>query len=390
MNGRLDGRLGRWLRGGALVLWCTLAMWIVCAIALLIYAGERRDPVRHNLIIPAGTEALVAAGENPLEIPSHWNLRSGDVLVLDNRESTQQVFGAWSVGPGERREVLLRPFTGIVQCTLHPDGELTLDVAPDTTDWKLGLIATLAFGPTLGIGALLVARLVGVLNHTEGAPKEKWPPASANRPLLIGVVVLSVLAAGMTVVLMRPWEAKADATLNGFIENPVRDVSDQNLPDAATGEERSFVAKPDSMLLVYFGYTSCPDICPTTMSDLARAVDQLDPEVAARVEVAMVTIDPQRDTAEQLAQYVPSFHAGWFGLRTDDRTRLDAVVAAFGAAYEYGSTAADGSYEVAHSSFVYGIDQTGHVIVEWPSSMGAQKVAHDLTLLLQASEEGAE
>lgn len=372
------------------MLWCTLVMWIVCAIALFIYAGERRDPVRHNLIIPAGTAALVAAGENPLEIPAHWNLRSGDVLVLDNRETTQQVFGAWSVGPGERREVLLRPFTGVVQCTLHPDGELILDVAPDTTDWKLGLIATLAFGPTLGIGALAVARLVGALHHTEGTPKEKWPPASATRPLLIGVVVLGVLAAAMTVVLMRPWEARADASLNGFIENPVPDVGALSLTDAATGEDRSFVAEPDSLLLVYFGYTSCPDVCPTTLSDLARAVDQLDPALAARVDVVMVTIDPGRDDAEQLAAYVPHFHAGWSGLRTDDRQRLDAVVATFGASYEYGATAADGSYEVAHSSFVYGIDQTGHVIVEWPSSMEPQKVAHDLTLLLQSSEEGAE
>ena len=154
--------------------------------------------------------------------------------------------------------------------------------------------------------------------------------------------------------------------------------------------DSAFVAEPDSMLLVFFGYTSCPDVCPTTMADLAKAVDMLDPALAGRVEVVMATIDPERDTAEQLAQYVPYFHDGWTGVRTDDRAHLDAVVAAFGAAYEYGSTAADGSYEVAHSSFVYGIDQTGHVIVEWPSSMGAQKVAHDLTLLLQSSEEGAE
>ena len=120
----------RSMRGGALVLASTLAMWIVCAIALYIYAGEGRDPRRYDLVIHKGTDELVAAGQNPLALPSHWNLRSGDVLVLDNREDSQQTFGAWSVGPGELREVVLRPFTGLVQCTLHPEGELVLDVAP--------------------------------------------------------------------------------------------------------------------------------------------------------------------------------------------------------------------------------------------------------------------
>ena len=182
MNGRLEGRLGRWLRGGALVLMCTLAMWIVCAIALYIYAGEGRDPRRYDLVIHKGTDELVAAGQNPLALPSHWNLRSGDVLVLDNREDSQQTFGAWSVGPGELREVVLRPFTGLVQCTLHPEGELVLDVAPVSTDWKLGLLATMAFGPALGLGAVGVARLTGALqNHEEGTRRETWPPPSANR-----------------------------------------------------------------------------------------------------------------------------------------------------------------------------------------------------------------
>lgn len=391
MGGRSEGRLGRLLRGGALVLASTLAMWIVCAVALYIYAGEGRDPRRYDLVINPGTDELVAAGQNPLALPSHWNLRSGDVLVLDNREDSQQTFGAWSVAAGEVQEVVLRPFTGIVQCTLHPEGELVLDVAPASTDWKLALIATLGFGPTLGLGALGVARLTGAL-HTPAAgdKREKWPAPSANKPLVIIVAGLAAVATATTVVLLHPWDAGRDASLSGFVENPVRDVSAQSLPVAPGGGDLAFTAGPDGLLLVFFGYTSCPDVCPTTLSDLAKALGRLDPARAARIDVAMVTVDPDRDSAELLAAYVDHFGSRWQGLRTSDRALLDQVVEAFGAVYEYGTAGPDGSYEVAHSAFVYGIDDTGHVVVEWPSGMDPALVARDLGLLLDAADTADE
>jgi len=379
------------LRGGALVLASTLAMWIVCAVALYIYAGEGRDPRRYDLVIAAGTDELVAAGQNPLALPSHWNLRSGDVLVLDNREDSQQTFGAWSVGPGTVREVVLRPFTGIVQCTLHPEGELVLDVAPASTDWKLALIATLGFGPTLGVGAIGVARLTGSLHHTEpGERREKWPTPGANRPLMVITAGLVAAATLTTVVLLHPWDAGRDATLSGFVENPVRDVGAQALPDAATGADTAFVADTDGMLLVFFGYTSCPDVCPTTLSDLVKTLRRLDPQQVARLDVVMVTVDPDRDSADLLAGYVTHFGADWHALRTDDRALLDEVVEAFGAVYQYGTATPDGGYEVAHSAFVYGVDDTGHVVVEWPSGMAPESVARDLDLLLEAADRGDE
>ncbi len=366
-------------------------MWIVCAVALYIYAGEGRDPRRYDLVIAPGTDELVAAGQNPLALPSHWNLRSGDVLVLDNREDSQQTFGAWSVSAGEVQEVVLRPFTGIVQCTLHPEGELILDVAPASTDWKLALIATLGFGPTLGLGALGVARLTGALAHTEpGTRREKWPTPSANRPLAIIVGGLAVVATVTTVVLLHPWDADRDASLSGFVENPVRDVSGQSLPEVTGGEDLAFTAQSDGLLLVFFGYTSCPDVCPTTLSDLAKTLRRLDPAQAARIDVAMVTVDPDRDSAELLAGYVEHFGTGWRGLRTGDRALLDQVVEAFGAVYEYGTAGPDGSYEVAHSAFVYGVDDTGHLVVEWPSGMDPALVARDLGLLLDAADSADE
>ena len=75
---------------------------------------------------------------------------------------------------------------------------------------------------------------------------------------------------------------------------------------------------------MYFGYTNCPDVCPTTMADLGAALDRLDDEDAARVDVAMVTVDPERDTAV-LADYVQSFVADAHAMATDDPAALRAA-----------------------------------------------------------------
>jgi protein SCO1/2 len=189
---------------------------------------------------------------------------------------------------------------------------------------------------------------------------------------------------------MHPWDSTRDATLDGFVENPVRVVGDLSLPNAAGGAEVPFSGPTNGLLLVFFGYTSCPDVCPTTMSDIAKALHRLEPGQAANVRVAMITVDPTRDTAQQMTKYVPYFVEGGLALRTEDRARLDAVVERFGATYELGTPAADGTYEVAHSAFVYGIDDTGHVVVEWPAGMAPAEISHDLQLLLDAASDASD
>src|SRR5690606_40197961 len=85
------------------------------------------------------------------------------------------------------------------------------------------------------------------------------------------------------------------------------------------------------LLLVYFGYTSCPDVCPTTMADVSAALVDLPPDKAGRVRVAMVTVDPERDTDEILAGYLAHFFSRGIALRTDAPTAIEAAAAAYGA-----------------------------------------------------------
>ncbi len=157
-----------------------------------------------------------------------------------------------------------------------------------------------------------------------------------------------------------------------------------DLPDVNHGDAAfSFRADPGNVLLVYFGYTACPDVCPTTMADIVAARSQLGDE-ADRVQVAMTTIDPERDTADVIGAYVTGFVPGAAALRTDDPARLQAAADLFGVFYDV-STAEDGSVEVLHSGSLFGVDDRGTLVASWPFGTPASDLANDLRLLLNGA-----
>lgn len=171
----------------------------------------------------------------------------------------------------------------------------------------------------------------------------------------------------------------------GIELTPHPDVSAVSLPDASNGGEPfTMVAPSNGILLVYFGYTACPDVCPTTLSDVRTAVRKLGPD-ADRVELAMVTIDPSRDTADILSRYVQGFVPGAHALRTDDPAALTAATEPFGARYDV-QVQPDGTEEVSHTGFVYAIDPAGKVRLQWSFGTPAKDYAHDLKLLLGSSQ----
>ena len=171
----------------------------------------------------------------------------------------------------------------------------------------------------------------------------------------------------------------------GIVRDPAPEVSAVVLEDASNGGQ-PFAMRADEgeLLIAYFGFTACPDICPTTLADFRSAVRRLEEDRADAVDLAMITVDPMRDTGERLTVYVQSFHEGAHALRTEDAELLRAAADAFGADYE---VVIDGDdIEVGHTAFLYAIDAAGKIRLQWPFGATSEDMAHDLEYLLEGME----
>jgi protein SCO1 len=170
--------------------------------------------------------------------------------------------------------------------------------------------------------------------------------------------------------------------LAGYRRDPAPAVGDVTLPDLTDGgTDFAMSADPDGVLLVYFGYTNCPDFCPTTLSDVKLARQRLDDPDA--VDVAMVTVDPGRDLPV-LASYVTSFVADAHALGTDDFAVLDQAAAPFGVSYEVRQSDT-GEIEVAHTTALYAVDDAGQLVLTWPFGVSIDDLAADIEQLLEES-----
>ena len=137
------------------------------------------------------------------------------------------------------------------------------------------------------------------------------------------------------------------------------------------------------IVLLYFGYTDCPDECPTTLTTLANALHTLGQQ-ASQIRVLFVSVDPNRDTTEVLKRYVSNFGPEFVGLRPD-REELTALGKRYRIAYHYEKPDKDGNYEVDHSSAVFIFDGDGRARLLALSDNTAQQVASDLRRLLTSS-----
>jgi protein SCO1 len=175
----------------------------------------------------------------------------------------------------------------------------------------------------------------------------------------------------------------ADGELTGIVRTPAPRVDASTVPSLTNpGEEAVFRAEPGGLLAIYFGYTNCPDVCPTTMADWAVALRRLPPEVAGSVGTLMVTVDPERDN-ELLPGYVTSFVADAEAAGTTDADVLAAAAEPFGVSYDVVTTD-DGEVEVSHSGFLYLVDDEGRLLVTWPFGLSSQDMAADVLQLFDA------
>ncbi|MCO5316369.1 MAG: SCO family protein [Solirubrobacterales bacterium] len=176
--------------------------------------------------------------------------------------------------------------------------------------------------------------------------------------------------------------------LTGMTRNPqlvVKGASlSQHNPERATGEQ-PLKGPKNGLMLLYFGYTFCPDVCPTTFADLRLALAELDPEQRARVEVAMATVDPKRDTPRVMNRYLGHFFDPdeFATFVPANRQQLAEVERTFGITHRYGKPDESGNYEVEHSAQVFAIDANGRVLVEWPFGSSPKNIASDIRLLLE-------
>lgn len=135
------------------------------------------------------------------------------------------------------------------------------------------------------------------------------------------------------------------------------------------------------VVMIFFGYTHCPDVCPTTLSDAAQAMSQLTPAEAERVQVLFVSVDPARDSLDMLREYVPYFHPDFIGLTGSPEAVAEAA-AAFRIAYRHHAEADSASYLIDHTAGSYLLDRRGRVRVFLPFAQMPDDIAHDLRLLL--------
>jgi protein SCO1 len=163
-------------------------------------------------------------------------------------------------------------------------------------------------------------------------------------------------------VMQAPTEAPSLAELTGTDGGPV-DVTDYR----------------GDLVLLFFGYTSCPDVCPTTLSMVHRSLEQLGND-ADRVHVMMVSVDPERDDLDRLRDYVHAFDPTFLGA-TGDLPAVERAASSYGVFFARGDALGDG-YTVDHTATLMAIDTDGHLRVVWPADVLADDLTSDLRELL--------
>lgn len=172
----------------------------------------------------------------------------------------------------------------------------------------------------------------------------------------------------------KPWGLK---NITGLMPNLQFTLTNQNGQTVHAKDLRGKV------LLLYFGYTHCPDICPTTLADLSQSLQLLGPE-AKQVRVLFVTVDPKRDTLPVLKSYVHAFGPQFVGLRGPD-TVLRSLTKRYRVTYSLGKPDAHGDYTVTHSGAIFVFDKKGHVRLLATAADPAKTIAGDLKRLVNGA-----
>jgi protein SCO1/2 len=208
------------------------------------------------------------------------------------------------------------------------------------------------------------------------------PAPAGRRRLLLAGLGTAALAAGLALgLLLRPAGTGGEA---GVLPASPLDLGGPFELTNHSGGRTALADLRGRVVMLFFGYTNCPDVCPTALATL-RAVKQALGLQAPDLEVVFVGVDPARDTPEKLAAYVGHFDADFIGL-TGTIAEITGVAASYGVAVERGEPDADGRYDVGHTAFGYLIDRAGRVRNLYPSGTPADTLLAGVRALL--TEDG--
>jgi protein SCO1/2 len=198
-----------------------------------------------------------------------------------------------------------------------------------------------------------------------------------TKVLQVGLGLLVLIGVVMAAILFFP---KADS-FRGTVYDPPLPAPEFELT-RDNGSSFRLSERRGDIVLLFFGYTSCPDVCPTTLSDLRRVMDDLGTD-AERVQVVYVTVDPKRDTPQKVQEYVSLFNPGFIGL-SGSMEELERIWSDYGVYREEEQmpNSATG-YLVTHSARVYVIDRDGNLHLSYSYGTPTDDIVHDLKILFE-------
>lgn len=199
-----------------------------------------------------------------------------------------------------------------------------------------------------------------------------------RRILLVGLVcflLVGVVAAGVF-LFSKPAGFRGTTYAEPYPPAPEIELTRDNGNRLRLSEMRG------NTVLLFFGYTSCPDVCPTTMAELKQALEKLGEDDAKQVQVLFVTVDPERDTPERVQEYVDHFNSNFIGL-SGTESELADVWRDYGVFRETMEGTSAAGYLVNHTARVSMIDKDGNLRLSYAFNTPVDSIVHDLKLILK-------
>ena len=207
------------------------------------------------------------------------------------------------------------------------------------------------------------------------------PNKNKHRLIWLGAIAL-ILGLALSLLILNlssKLNLFAPQTFYGSLIESTKPTANFTLTDPS-GKEVSLTDFRDKIVLIYFGYTFCPDVCPATLQELKTATNELGAK-ADQVQVLMVTVDPERDTPEVLGTYLAHFNPTFIGL-SGTKEEIQTVTSAMGIFYESHKGSDASGYLVDHTASVQVIDQDGYLKLIYSFDTPGEDMAADLKQLL--------